>query len=121
MDRIVERCPVCAATMAVTQLTCRSCATRIEGEFAPSPFSALSPEQSGFLDAFLRCRGNLSDVQKALDISYPTARNRLDDVLQALGYAQEPQLGREERVGLLEALDRGEITVEQALKALRRD
>ena len=37
-----------------------------------------------FCETFLRCRGNLKDVGALLGISYPTARNRLDELLDAL-------------------------------------
>ncbi|MFQ6132961.1 MAG: DUF2089 domain-containing protein [Armatimonadota bacterium] len=120
MNEMVAKCPVCAADMAVTQLTCRACSTRVEGDFAPGRFSGLSAERWQFLETFLRCRGNLTDVQAELGISYPTARNRLDDLLAALGYTREPSEGHRDRLETLEALGRGEITVEQALAALRR-
>ena len=42
-------------------------------------------------DFFLSCRGNLKDVQKNLNISYPTAKKKLDELLRLL------HLGGEER------------------------
>ena len=39
-----------------------------------------------FLELFLRCRGNLRDVERTLGLSYPTVRARLDALLASLGY-----------------------------------
>jgi len=38
----------------------------------------LTPEQMDFVKLFLKKRGNLSEVQKELGLSYPTVRNRLE-------------------------------------------
>ena len=51
--------------------------------------------------------------------SYPTVRSRLDDVIRALGYQVQRQADAVDRKAVLEALDRGDITAEQALKKLR--
>lgn len=42
------------------------------------------------LEVFLRSRGNIRDVQAHLEVSYPTARIRLIEVLDRLGMAEEP-------------------------------
>ena len=31
-------------------------------------------------------QGNIKEVEKELDISYPTVRSKLDDVISSLGY-----------------------------------
>lgn len=76
------------------------------------------------MEVFLKCRGNIKDVEKELGLSYPTVRNRLDGVLQALGYAPASvtttDLRRQE---IIAALSAGNITAAEAaqqLKKLRR-
>jgi len=44
----------------------------------------LTPEQLDFVKLFLKKRGNLSEVQKELGLSYPTVRNRLENILKTL-------------------------------------
>jgi hypothetical protein len=43
-----------------------------------SPFSRLSADQEAFLALFVRSRGNLSEVERALGVSYPTVRAKLE-------------------------------------------
>jgi hypothetical protein len=54
-------------------------------------------------------------------MSYPTARSRLNDVIQALGYEvrDEPEISQEERAAILERVAAGEITSEDAVELLK--
>lgn len=116
------RCPVCGSELAVTRLQCSECETSIEGHFAASPFSGLTSEQMEFVWAFVRCEGKFNRLEKELGLSYPTLRNRLNDVIRNLGF--EP--GGEEagvaaaakRHEVLERLERGEISAAEALQLL---
>jgi hypothetical protein len=56
----------------------------LRGQFRPKQLSALSDDQLTFVRVFLRTRGNLSEVEKVLGVSYPTIRNKLDEVNKAL-------------------------------------
>lgn len=115
-------CPACRDAMMVTELSCPSCGTRVQGQFAASALHRLTPEQLQFVEVFLRCRGNIREVERDLKISYPTVRSRLDQILTAMGYpvepgAAEPQ-AEAEPSDVLEALARGELTFEEALRRL---
>src|SRR5919197_1521508 len=89
MRRILTECPVCDSPLGVAELECRGCGTTLRGEFPLSrcPFCSLPAEQLKFLELFLRCRGNLRDVERSLGLSYPTVRARLDALLTRLGYS----------------------------------
>lgn len=68
------------------------------------------------------CRGNIKDIEKELGISYPTVRNRLDAIIEALGYRIEKTESTDnkgKRQEIINALDRGEITPEEAANQLR--
>ncbi|RYD05779.1 hypothetical protein N752_07755 [Desulforamulus aquiferis] len=109
--------------MIVTNLACNHCRTKIEGEFLPSKFCRLPQEQLEFIEVFLKCRGSIKDVEKELGISYPTVRNRLDNVLQSLGYGADRTENLPEstnRQKILDALEKGEITLEEATQQIRR-
>ncbi len=118
------RCPVCGHELRVTRLSCRHCQTKLEGEFTTCKFCQLPPEQMEFIKVFIKCRGNIKDVEKELGISYPTVRSRLDGAIQALGYKVEPAAApaedKERRQDILGALERGELTAPEAAKLLRR-
>lgn len=112
-------CPVCGEQLIVTELHCKSCGTTIRGRFMLDELLRLNPQQLMFLKVFIKNRGNLSDVQKELGISYPTARNRLDDIVTTLGYeARSPRRDRASEI--LDRLERGEIAAEEALRLLKK-
>lgn len=104
--------------MAVTKLHCPSCHTSIEGDFEPCRFCRLSAEQRQFIEVFLTSRGNIKEVERLLGISYPTVRSRLDNVLEALGYRVERDQDQR-RKEIIEALNKGEITSQEAIKLLQ--
>lgn len=114
---IPNHCPSCAHDMVISQLSCPHCATLVEGSFELDAFSRLTPEQRSFCLLFIRCRGSLKDVGNQLGISYPTARNRLDDLVVAMGFVQQPP--PDMRMQVLEALSQGKISAQQALERLK--
>lgn len=121
--RYPGRCPVCDHEMSISRLTCTNCQTRLEGEFSPCRFCRLPADQIEFIEVFIKCRGNIKDVEKELGISYPTVRNRLESVIQALGYRAEkidPQDDRESRQKILASLEKGEITSQEAVRLLKK-
>jgi hypothetical protein len=104
------------------RLQCTSCGTAVEGHFELSKFNRLDPEQLAFLELFLRARGNIKEVERELGLSYPTVRARLDALLATLGYAVGPDRKAElvrKRREILDALDAGKLTAEDALRMLR--
>lgn len=106
----------------MTHLKCGECATELSGEFAPNEFARLAPDKLDFLRTFLSCRGNLKEVEGVLGISYPTVRARLDSLLAALGFAGAGAASapsEEDKAAVLEALERGELTLEEAERRLR--
>ena len=121
--KMLTLCPVCSHRLTITKLACDHCQTKIEGEFSPCKFCRLPNDQLQFLEAFLKCRGNIKDVEKELGISYPTVRNRLDGLLQALGYQVDKEENRQENLSrqeIVRALEKREITPEQATQQLRK-
>jgi hypothetical protein len=108
--------------MNVTRLHCDSCDSTLEGRFDTCRFCQLSPEQQVFVAVFLRGRGNIKEVERALGISYPTVRSRLDGILDALGYQAELDAGDDiqQRREVLDALDRGELTADEAARVLKQ-
>jgi hypothetical protein len=117
-------CPVCGEPLLVTRLSCNHCQSRLEGEFESCKFCRLPAEQREFIEVFIKCRGNIKDVEKELGISYPTVRNRLDGAIEALGYQVESNTATAEkdeyRQEVLRALENGEISAADATRQLRK-
>lgn len=119
MKKVISRCPVCGRELTVTRLQCGSCDTAIENSFKLSKFDYLSDEELYFTETFLRCRGNIKEVEKVLGISYPTVRSKLDGVIKKLGYETSPDERAAKKEEILKALESGDITVEQAIAQLK--
>jgi len=118
--KVISKCPVCNSKLKIAKLKCSKCGTVIENDFEFSKFEYLEPEQLNFMEVFLKCRGNIKDVEKELGISYPTVRAKLDDVVSALGYTvvKKPLIGSKE---ILDMLEKGEISAEQAVNMMKEE
>ena len=114
---IWARCPACESELKVTKLQCPSCPTSIEGSFSLGRFARLSREQVAFLEAFVRCRGKIKDVEELLGISYPTVVARLDEMVGALGFADGGV--EDERRAILDKVASGKLSAKEAAALLR--
>ena len=123
MHPVPGECPVCHGELVVTSLSCRQCDTVIQGRFVTGPFANLSSEQLDFLEVFVKNEGKITHMEKDLGLSYPTIRNRLHEVVRALGYEpgkeENAALTEEERRQILEDLNEGKITSEEAMNMLK--
>ena len=112
------RCPSCSGAMHVEKLACTACGTEVQGHYAPCPICTLGQGHRKLFDLFLETRGNLKDVQRALKVSYPTTRQRIDELFTALGLgARAPE--RPSPMEVLQRVSAGELTVDQAERLLR--
>lgn len=121
MPQVLKDCPVCGSELSVTRLHCPACDTTIEGHFEQGRFANLTADQWEFLEAFIRVEGKLKHMEPILGLSYPTIRNRLHEIIRTLGYEPGPVVtppDAETRREILERLDRGEITAEEAMRLL---
>ncbi len=123
MKNALTRCPVCQNELTITRLHCEACDTTLEGRFTGGPFAHLSKEQMDFIETFVRCEGKLTRMETELALSYPTIRNRLQDVIRAMGYEpgkDEPvEASEDRRRQILEDLDAGKISADSAMRILR--
>ncbi|TAK14275.1 MAG: DUF2089 domain-containing protein [Anaerolineae bacterium] len=123
MYPLLGECPVCHGELAVTTLTCRECDTQIQGRFSAGPFSQLSPQQLEFVELFVRNEGKITRMEAELSLSYPTIRNRLHEIIRALGYEpggeEASGLSEEDRRKILTDLENGKIDYEEAMRLLK--
>jgi hypothetical protein len=125
--KIPHRDPVTGGKLYISELTSDEGGVQIRGKFEIPRYSSLDEEQSDFLEAFLRCRGMISCVERELGLSYPTVRARLDALLAALELAPAKEEGEKEkgstrrnlRATVLDQLEKGTITAAQAKEKLR--
>lgn len=119
-------CPVCRQPLTVTRLHCQACDTAIEGRFQLGGFGQLSPEQLAFAEAFIKNEGKLNRLERELELSYPTLRARLIELIRAMGYEpgqEEPASastpGEADRLRVLDELAAGKLSADEAIKALK--
>jgi hypothetical protein len=122
MRRYPNRCPSCGGDLIVTELSCTSCDTVVRGAYSGCSFCGLSDESLRFLEIFVTCRGNVKEMERETGLGYWTIRGKLDDVVkefQALIGPTSPERDpKTERRDILDRLDRGEISLEQAEEML---
>ncbi|MDH5684501.1 MAG: DUF2089 domain-containing protein [candidate division WOR-3 bacterium] len=116
-DRIMSKCPKCGSKMFISELKCPDCATAVSGNFWIHKLLELPDDIINFMLVFLKNRGNIREVEKELGISYPTVRSRLDIMLALLGF--ESTQSKDEINEILDKLEKGEITAEQAERLIR--
>lgn len=118
---LLSHCPVCSNELHIKKLECSSCETVIEGNFSLSKFNYLSKENLYFIEVFVKNRGNIKIIEKELNISYPTVKKMLDEVIVSLGYSLDNlESEKEESVNILDQLKEGKLSVEEALILLKK-
>jgi hypothetical protein len=123
VHRIPNDCPVCGGELVVTAIRCRECDTALEGRFSGGAFNQLNEEQLAFVELFIKNEGKITRMENDLQLSYPTIRNRLLEVIRALGYEPGEDefagLSDEQRKKILDDLDQGAIDYQTALKRIQ--
>jgi hypothetical protein len=119
--KLLQDCPVCGSSLQVQVLVCPSCKTRIEGNFEPpqSRIFYLAKKDLEFVETFVRLRGNIKEMEKALGVSYPTVRGMLDGVIERMGYPVRRGTDPRRRREIIDRLEKGEISAEQADELLK--
>jgi len=77
-------CPSCSGKLAVKRLHCEKCETEVEGLYSLPVLASLSHDDQEFILEFIKASGSLKEMAGILRVSYPTVRNRLDEVIVKL-------------------------------------
>jgi len=89
MHNLFNQCPACGGQLMITECKCPTCQLQMRGEFQLGQLSTLSDDELTFVKVFLSARGNLTEVERVLGISYPTIRNKLDEINNVLSRTNE--------------------------------
>jgi len=92
----------------------------VHGEFDLPPLARLRYEDQVFVSEFVRSHGSIKDMEKAFGISYPTVKNRLNRIVGQLQLVEVGVAPAPAGDDVLELLDRGEISADEAAARLRR-
>lgn len=126
---VISECPVCHHDLMVDKLTCEHCGTSVEGKFVLSKFNYLDMDKLYFIEIFVKNRGNIKAIEKEMDLSYPTIKKMLDDVIVGLGYSpdndqeepkEEQEKTKQSRVEILDRISKGELSASEAAELLKK-
>ena len=133
VNPVLTTCPVCKHELRVQKLHCDHCQTTIDGSFTLSKFNYLETEKLYFIEIFIKNRGNIKQIEKELNISYPTVKKMLDEVIIGLGYSitddddmfqkqpeKEEPVQKNLKTNILERIEKGELSVQDALDLLKK-
>jgi hypothetical protein len=88
----------------------------VEGNFELPQLARLSMEDQVFITAFVRSHGSIKEMEQVFGVSYPTIKSRLTRIANSLPFVESnPTPSRTE---ILDRLQRGEITAEDAIREL---
>jgi hypothetical protein len=91
MKRLPTSCPSCSGKLAVKRLRCEKCETEVDGLYPLPPLASLGQEDQEFILEFIKASGSLKEMAGILNVSYPTVRNRLDEIIEKLTQSQNSQ------------------------------
>lgn len=125
-----SKCPICSIPMEVASLECRACELTLQGQFDFHPLMKLDGEMLHFLHVFIVCEGKIADMERALGISYPTVKNKLQKLKEAVASAgsvakidpsitPEAPLASKSVIEILEMMNRKEIGYEDGLLLIK--
>jgi len=89
-------CPACNNQLKVERLICQRCETEIQGQYELPALASLCPNDQAFILDFMKASGSLKEMAKLLGLSYPTVRNRLDEIIEHVKLAEKPDKNNRE-------------------------
>ena len=110
------RCPSCGGELRVVVLRCGSCNTEVTGTFELPEVSRLEKSYQELFKLFIRHRGNVRKVGDEMGLSYPTIRQRIDEMFRQI---ENPPKPRPQASAILARLRAGEITAAEAEQRIR--
>ena len=98
-------------------------AMSIDGTWELPPLAALVETDQVFVAAFVRCHGNIKEMERMFGISYPTVKNRLNAIgnqLAALAPQVNIPVAKTDSDAVLDALSRGDIDADEAIRRIKQ-
>jgi hypothetical protein len=102
----------------ITGIRLKSDDISLSGEFELPPLARLPYEDQVFIGEFVRSHGSIKHMEKAFGVSYPTIKGRLNRISKQLNLVQVNI--PEEKSGVLDELERGEISAGEAIERLKK-
>jgi len=119
MGKIITQCPSCSSTkLRVTNIECGNCATLFAGQFEVPPLLKLPEEDLQFVFDFVKCSGSLKEMATKQGVSYPTLRNRLNELIDTLENLSVQREGS--KAEILQLVEDGKLSAKEAATMLSK-
>jgi hypothetical protein len=82
--KLPVQCPGCENILSVAQLSCKNCGTAVSGNYSLPLLLQISEEEQSFILQFFLNSGSLKEMASQMGNSYPTVRNKLDDIIRKI-------------------------------------
>lgn len=77
-------CPSCDHTLQVSQMKCPDCKTEVNGNYELPVLLKLARDEQDFILNFFLSSGSIKEMAKQAELSYPTMRNKMDDLIEKI-------------------------------------
>ncbi|MFN3021643.1 DUF2089 family protein [Chryseobacterium sp. TY3] len=77
-------CPSCESTLRVSQMTCETCSTVVNGDYDLPLYLKLNRDEQDLILEFFLNSGSIKEMAKQAELSYPTMRNKMDDLIEKI-------------------------------------
>ncbi len=117
-SKIGPKCPICSGNMTVQAIHCEECGITITGNMKMQEQTGVfKSDEWEFIREFIICEGNLKCLGEKLGKSYPTIKNKLQEIKDNLpGYEHNVEYVD----NILDSIETGDIDIQKALNKLKR-
>jgi len=117
MSKKMTNCPLCHSPLLITQYQCRPCQITYSGEFEQIWLGNLNNEQLEFIRLFIIAQGNIKEMEKRLNISYPTVKNRLLEIIRRISPSASTD---SDFTDIFSELEQGFVNVSEAIEMINQ-
>ena len=119
MAKLITQCPSCGnSTLEFSKIHCGDCDTTFEGKFELHALLCLSESELDFILNFVKCSGSLKEMGAHQKVSYPTLRNRLNELIEHIERLSDDS--EQSKQDILQMLEDGKITATKAAAMLQK-
>ena len=108
-------CPYCGVAMRTAVMECDHCKVEVRGQFREAQFQRLSSDDLTFLEKYLLAQFSIKALAETTGMGYTAIRTRLDRIIET--YTRLHRIEHERSI-VLDRLQRGELTTEEATREL---
>ena len=112
----MHHCVNCHNALVAERLHCSACGLSYEGRFGLPRLARLGPAEQNLAERVLLAAGNLKEVARTIEVSYPTLRKRLDALILRLRELREADAVRIRN--LLDEVEAGTRSAEEAARLI---